>query len=67
MESTVKQVSRRVKGSEKYWSSAGGEAILRLRSEYLSDDEPMRDYWNHRSRHASGTRAYRPSRDLMYN
>jgi hypothetical protein len=67
MESTVKQVSRRVKGSEKYWSSAGGEAILRLRGEYLSDDEPMRDYWNHRSRHASGTRAYRSSRDLMYN
>ena len=27
MESTVKQVSRRVKGSEKYWSSAGGEAM----------------------------------------
>ncbi len=26
MESTVKQVSRRVKGSEKYWSTSGGEA-----------------------------------------
>ena len=30
MESTVKQVSRRVKGSEKYWSSVGGEATLQL-------------------------------------
>jgi hypothetical protein len=59
MESTVKQVSRRVKGSEKYWSSAGGEAMLRLRGEYLSDDEPMTDYWTRRSSHASGTRAYR--------
>jgi hypothetical protein len=59
MESTVKQVSRRVKGSEKYWSSAGGEAMLRLCGEYLSEDEPMEAYWDHRSRHASGTRAYR--------
>jgi hypothetical protein len=59
MESTVKQVSRRVKGTEKYWSSAGGEAMLRLCGEYLSDDEPMDAYWDQRSRHASGTRAYR--------
>jgi hypothetical protein len=66
MESTVKQVSRRVKGSEKYWSSAGGEAMLRLRGEYLSDDDPMHDYWEHRSRHASGTRAYRVAGQPMY-
>jgi hypothetical protein len=67
MESTVKQVSRRVKGSEKYWSSAGGEAMLRLCGEYLSDDEPMRDYWDYRSRHAPGTRAYRAAGKRMYN
>lgn len=67
MESTVKQVSRRVKGSEKYWSSAGGEAILRLRGEQLSDDDPMRDYWRRRSRQACGTRAYRPKTNRMYN
>ena len=58
MESTVKQVSRRVEGTEKYWSSAGGEAILRLRGEYLSEDSPMRSYWTNRSLHATGTRAY---------
>jgi hypothetical protein len=67
MESTVKQVSRRVKGSEKYWSSSGGEAILRLRGEYLSDDEPMRTYWDDRSRHAAGTRAYRPAPVSVYS
>jgi hypothetical protein len=66
MESAVKQVSRRVKGTEKYWSSAGGEAILRLCGEYLSDDEPMRDYWERRSRHANGTRNYRCSAQPMY-
>jgi hypothetical protein len=67
VESTVKQVSRRVKGTEKYWSSAGGEAILRLRGEYLSDDKPMAAYWAQRSRQASGTRAYRHARSHVYN
>lgn len=67
MESTVKQVSRRVKGTEKFWSSTGGEAILRLRGEYLSDDKPMANYWADRPRHASGTRAYRHKPDCVYN
>lgn len=59
MESTVKQVSRRVKGTEKYWSSPGSEVMLRLRGEYLSDANPMQSYWTNRSRRATGTRAYR--------
>ncbi len=59
MESTVKQVSRRVKGSEKFWSSPGAEAMLRLRGASLSDDKPLNRYFTRRSRHASGTRAYR--------
>ncbi len=67
MESMVKQVSRRVKGSEKYWSSSGGEAMLRLCGEYLSDDKPMCAYWEHRSRHAPGVRAYRPKGGPVYN
>jgi hypothetical protein len=67
MESTVKQVSRRVKGTEKFWSSTGGEAILRLRGEYLSDDKPMEGYWADRQRHASGTRDYRQKFNCVYN
>ena len=67
MESTVKQVSRRVKGSEKYWSSAGGEGMLRLRGEYLSGDDPMNKYWSSRSRDACGTRAYRTAGGAVYN
>lgn len=59
MESTVKQVSRRVKGSEKFWSSPGAEAMLRLRSASLSDDQPLKRYFSNRSCHARGTRAYR--------
>jgi len=30
VESVVKQVNRRVKGSEKFWSEEGAEAILQL-------------------------------------
>ena len=59
MESTVKQINYRVKGSEKYWSSAGGESILRLRADYLSDDEPMKALWKSLSREATGFRTYR--------
>jgi len=66
MESAVKQVSRRVKGSEKYWSTGGGEAILRLTGEYLSDDEPMRSYWKCRSIQATGTRTYRSAGEPVY-
>ena len=66
MESTVKQVSRRVKGSEKYWSPAGSEIMLRLRGEYLSDDNPMQAYWQNRSKTATGTRAYRAQQSKVH-
>lgn len=66
MESTVKQVGRRVKGSEKYWSSSGGEAILRLRGDYLSDDQPLQAYWKQSARNATGTRAYRTATTAVY-
>ena len=61
MESAVKQVSRRVKGTEKFWSTPGAEAMLRLRAEYLSDSAHMPRYWNRRRQHATtGLRNYRP-------
>jgi hypothetical protein len=66
MESTVKQVSRRVKGSEKFWSSPGAEAMLRLRSASLSDDQRLQRYFDRRSCHARGTRAYRHKPLAMY-
>lgn len=66
IESTVKQVSRRVKGSEKYWSTEGGEMMLRLRGEYLSDGNPMGAYWTRRSRQATGMRTYRRNTPALY-
>jgi hypothetical protein len=65
MESAVKQVSRRVKGTEKFWSSTGGEAMLRLRGEALSDDERLRLHLQTRARHATGQRTYRSRNELL--
>jgi len=39
VESVIKLINRRVKGSEKYWSESGAEAILQLRADYLSETE----------------------------
>jgi len=38
VESTVKIFNRRVKGSEKFWSEAGAEAMLQVRAAFLSED-----------------------------
>jgi len=61
LESTVKQVGRRVKGAEKFWTEAGGEAILQLRADYLSDDQPLEAFWQRRQDRATGRRRYRKS------
>lgn len=58
VESTVKQINQRVKGSEKFWSAAGGEALLQLRADQLSDTDPLDLFWIHRARQATGTRIY---------
>jgi hypothetical protein len=61
VESTIKQINRRVKGSEKFWSEPGAEAILQLRADYLSETEPMTRFWTAREAEASGARPYRCS------
>jgi hypothetical protein len=45
VESTIKQLNRRIKGSEKFWLHGGAEAMLQLRAAYLSDDDRARAYW----------------------
>lgn len=44
-ESGVKLFGKRVKGSEQFWNVAGAEAILALRSKWLSEDEDAQHYW----------------------
>ncbi len=60
IESTVKQINQRVKGSEKFWGKPGGEALLQLRADQLCDTEPMHSYWTRRAQQATGTRTYSP-------
>ena len=58
IESTVKQVNYRMKGTEKFWTRGGGEALLQLRADQLSDTAPLDVYWARRARQASGVRSY---------
>ncbi len=51
IESTIKQINRRVKGSEKFWLEAGAEAMLQLRAAQLSDDDRWRRYWARPRKH----------------
>ena len=59
MESTVKQMNQRVKGTEKFWCAEGAEAIVQLRADYLSDDQPLDDFFEQRQQNATGQRPYR--------
>jgi hypothetical protein len=61
MESVVKQVNRRVKGTEKFWSEDGAEAILQLRADQLSDGQPLEAFWQRRQKAATGQRRNRPA------
>jgi hypothetical protein len=56
VESTVKQFNRRVKGTEKFWSEQGAEAVLQLRADYLSETEPMERLRRERESAAPGRR-----------
>jgi hypothetical protein len=57
-ESTIKRINQRLKGSEKFWSVAGAEALLQLRADYLSDTEPMSAFWQRRAARQTGFRPY---------
>ena len=59
VESVIKMMNKRVKGSEKFWSEQGAEAILQLRADHLSETEPMTQFWEAREAHTSSGRAYR--------
>ena len=61
MESAVKQINRRVKGTEKFWSEDGAEALLQLRADQLSDGQVLEAFWQRRQEAATGQRRYRPA------
>jgi len=59
IESTIKQIARRVKGSEKFWSRRSSEAVLQLRGDYLSDSAPLTSFWLRHQARQTGSNAYR--------
>jgi hypothetical protein len=46
VESVIKQLNRRVKGTEKFWAAGGAEAVLQVRAAYLSEDGRVERYWD---------------------
>jgi hypothetical protein len=58
IESTVKLINRRIKGTEKFWQRATSEAVLQLRADYLSDSNPMASFWPRYHANQTGSNAY---------
>lgn len=58
VESTIKQINRRVKGTEKLWSQPTSEAVLQLRADYLSDSAPLDSFWLRHQARQNGVNAY---------
>jgi hypothetical protein len=59
VESAVKQFNYRVKGTEKFWDEQGAEEMLQLRGDFLSDNEPLEEFWKRRENKETGQRRYR--------
>ena len=59
VESAVKQINYRVKGTEKFWNEAGAEELLQLRADSLSDGDIMEAYWERREANETGQNRYR--------
>lgn len=57
IESIVKQVNRRVKGTEKFWDQ-GIEPLLHLVADQLSETHRERDFWRQRRQHLPCMRSY---------
>lgn len=57
VESTVKQINRRMKGTEKFWSQ-GVEPMLTLVADHLSDTPTLSRFWRNRPNRLTGSRCH---------
>lgn len=57
VESTIKCLNRRVKGTEKFWSG-GAEPLLHLVADDLSPIAVLENFWNSRTGHLNSQRQY---------
>jgi len=55
VESTVKQINRRMKGTEKFWSH-GVESMLTLVADHLGDTPTLARFWRNRPHRLTGCR-----------
>lgn len=53
VESLIKQINHRVKGTEQFWTSGGLEAVLQVRAAYLSEDGRAEEFHERRPRAAA--------------
>lgn len=57
VESTIKRINRRMKGTEKFWDQ-GAEPLLHLAADYISPPEDMDEFWAARPRKLDSQRSY---------
>lgn len=57
IESTIKQINRRVKGSEKFWDQ-GAEPLLQLAADHISETSDFDRFWNRRKYRLQTMRSY---------
>jgi hypothetical protein len=48
VESVIKQLNQRVKGTDKFWNAGGAECVLQIRAAYLSEDDRAERFHNQR-------------------
>jgi len=58
MESTIKRINRRIKGTEKFWSQ-GAEPHLQLSADKISETNPLEIYWQNKAEAQIGKRKSR--------
>lgn len=57
IESTIKQINRRVKGTEKFWDR-GAEPLLQLTADHLSETNRLNQFWKNRRKRLQPMRCY---------
>lgn len=60
IESTIKQINRRVKGSEKFWDK-GAEPLLQLAADHISETNDLDRFWTRRPDRLHLMRCYQSS------
>lgn len=57
IESTIKQINRRVKGTEKFWHT-GAEPLLQLAADHLGETDDFDRFWQRRTQSLAQCRCY---------